>query len=293
VTAPRQVLPGRTYLVTRRCSQRQFLLRPGKLVNQVFLYVLAIAARRYGIQVHAYCVLSNHYHLVVTDPSARLPAFTQFLDSFVARALNALHGRWDHFWSSDTYSAVALAGPEDTLAKAVYVLANPVAAGLVRSPNSWPGLWSGPEAVGTTLAVKRPAHFFDPDGHLPETAKLRIAVPPGFESAESFTRALAAALAERVERERHSGKVFLGRARVLAQRPSGRPAGIEPRRDLRPRIAARDKWKRVEILERLAEFSRAYREAWAERCAGNLAALFPAGTYLLRVLHGVPCAACG
>src|SRR5262245_5097062 len=87
VTAPRQVLPRATYLVTRRCAQRQFLLKPSKTTSEVFLYVLAVAAERFGIQVHAFCVLSNHFHLVVTDPQARLPAFHQFLDALVARAL--------------------------------------------------------------------------------------------------------------------------------------------------------------------------------------------------------------
>jgi putative transposase len=75
MTAPRQILAGATYLVTRRCSQRLFLLKPSRLTNSVFLYLLAVAARRFGIAVHAYCVLSNHFHLVLTDPAARLPAF--------------------------------------------------------------------------------------------------------------------------------------------------------------------------------------------------------------------------
>jgi putative transposase len=67
MTAPRQILAGATYLVTRRCVQRQFLLRPSKTVNEVFRNVLAVATARFGFLVHAYCVLSNHYHIVVTD----------------------------------------------------------------------------------------------------------------------------------------------------------------------------------------------------------------------------------
>ena len=59
MTAPRQILLETTYLVTRRCTQRQFLLRPSKATNDVFLYLLAIAAQRFDIQVHAFCVLSN------------------------------------------------------------------------------------------------------------------------------------------------------------------------------------------------------------------------------------------
>jgi hypothetical protein len=56
-------------------------------------------------------------------------------------------------------------------------------------------------------------------------------------------------------------------------------------------VAARDKWKRIEALSRLVEFLRRYREAWRARRAGVTNVLFPAGTYLLRVAHGVPCAA--
>ena len=75
MSKPRRVLPGSTYLITRRCLGRQFLLRPSRDVNQVFLFCLAHSARMCGIEVHAFCVLSNHYHLVVTDPLARLPEF--------------------------------------------------------------------------------------------------------------------------------------------------------------------------------------------------------------------------
>jgi putative transposase len=93
MTAPRQVLRGTTYLVTRRCAQRQFLLRPSRTTNDVFLYLLAVAARRFGIQVHAFCVLSNHFHLVVTDPDARLPAFHQFLDALASPPARSMR-RW-------------------------------------------------------------------------------------------------------------------------------------------------------------------------------------------------------
>ncbi|MBI5068860.1 MAG: transposase [Deltaproteobacteria bacterium] len=292
MTAPRQVLPGATYLVTRRCTQRQFLLRPGRLVNEVFLYLLALGAKRYGVRVHAYCVLSNHYHLLVTDPGARLPAFCQYLDGLVARALNALRGRWESLWAPDSYSAVSLATPQDIIDKAVYVLANPVAAGLVRSGRAWPGLWSGPELVGTTVTAARPTHFFSSEGALPESVALHLTAPPGFASVKAFRDALANALAEREASER-SGRSFLGVARVLKQRPTGQPAPGEPRRALNPRVAARDKWKRVEMLGRLTGFLVAYREAWEARRAGKHGVAFPFGTYLLRVLHGVPCTACG
>jgi putative transposase len=74
MTAPRQVLPGTTYLVTRRCSQRQFLLRPSRQTNQLFGFLLAVAAQRFHVDVHAFCVMSNHVH--PQDPS-HLPSPSQ------------------------------------------------------------------------------------------------------------------------------------------------------------------------------------------------------------------------
>jgi putative transposase len=297
MSAPRQVVPGASYLVTRRCTQRQFLLRPSRITSDVFLYVLAVAAARYGVDVHAFCVLSNHYHLVVSDPGANLPAFQQFLDALVARALNASLGRWEAFWAPDTYSAVRLLSPADIVDKAAYVLANPVHAGLVASGSAWPGPWSAPERIGgEALIAKRPKHFFDPKGALPDEAPLRLPVPPGFDSAEQFRSELQHALEAREDDARayyHARGGFLGIARVLTRKPMRRPGPGEPRRALSPRVAGRDKWKRIEALARLVDFLRAYRLAWKARRAGTPNVRFPRGTYLLRVLHGVACAESG
>jgi REP element-mobilizing transposase RayT len=277
--------------VTRRCFQRQFLLRPSATINEIFLYVLAIGARRFGMRVHAYCVLSNHFHLVITDPDARLPAFEQYLDSLVARAVNASLGRWESFWAPSSYSAVALATPADILDKAAYVLANPVAAGLVRRGKQWPGLWSDPHDIGrAAVAARRPQTFFRKDGYLPEHAEFELSVPPGFSTAEEFRTQLGAALLEREERHASDGRAFLGAARVRAQSPWRMPASEEPRRNMSPRVAARDRWKRSETIARLETFLTQYRVAWSAWTSGVRDVLFPHGTYGLRVAHGVCCA---
>jgi len=128
----------------------------------------------------------------------------------------------------------------------------------------------------------------------PSPSGPRSSSPPGFDSAEAFRDQLADALAEReAQAARDARAGFLGVARVLAQKATARPAPGEPRRTLNPRVAARDKWKRIEALGRLVEFLRSYRSAWAARRAGGLHTTFPRGTYLLRVVHGVPCAGVG
>jgi REP element-mobilizing transposase RayT len=294
VTAPRQILAGTTYLITRRCSQRQLLLRPSKLTNQLVGYLLAVAARRFGIQIHVFCVMSNHVHLVLTDPEARLPAFGQYFDSLVARSVNAALGRWESFWAPASYSAVKLASPRDILAKSAYVLANPVAAGLVRRGRLWPGLWSAPDQVGASeLEFRRPDHFFRSGSVMPARAKLALVAPPGFASDAEFGGALATALAALEDAAADRVSAFLGVSRVLAQQPTAGPLPDEPRRGLNPRVACRDKWRRIEALERLAEFLREYREAWKAWRTGAAGVVFPAGTYQVRIIHGVTCAPAG
>jgi REP element-mobilizing transposase RayT len=299
MTAPRQVLPGVTYLVTRRCSERRFFLRPSQRVNEIFVYVLAVAAERYGILVHALCVLSNHYHLIVTDPDARLPEFHRYLDGLVARATNCALGRWESFWDPDSYSAVRLETAADILDKMVYVLANPVAAGLVRLASEWPGVWSSPEMLGgNETEVKRPREFFRENGPMPATVRLRPSRPPGFEDDTSFVETLRSRLCETEERAaaelESAGRAPLGARRVRAQRPDARPAPGEPRRELSPRVACRNKWGRIEALLRLKEFGKAYREALEQWQAGVRGVLFPPGTWLMRVQHVAACAAvCG
>jgi REP element-mobilizing transposase RayT len=296
VTAPRQILPGTVYLVTRRCSERRFFLRPSTLTNEIFLFVLAVAAERFGVEVHAFCVLSNHYHLVVTDVLGTLPAFMQYLDSLVARATNASIGHWEGFWSSEvSYSAVSHASMSDVIAKVAYVLANPVEAGLVQHGRDWPGLRTAPEQLGSaTIVARRPKKFFRPNGDMPETVSLALTAPAGFASAAEFqARAAKATYALEAERRREhelAGRSFLGRARILTQSPFARPAPGEPRRTLSPRVAAKDKWKRIEALGRWVGFTRAYRGAWNALQAGVRDVVFPVGTYLMRIRFGVRCA---
>jgi REP element-mobilizing transposase RayT len=294
MTAPRQVLEGTTYLITHRCFQRQFLLKPTETVREVFHFLLAVAACRYGVQVHAYCVLSNHYHLVVTDPKARLPAFQQFLGAFIARAVNASLGRRDHFWEAGSYSAVTLVEPGDVVEKVAYTLANPVAARLVQDPVQWPGLWSSPASIGAgAVEVKRPARFFDPDGEFPETQPFELETPVAFSTAQAFRGQVEDALAEKVAEAGRSGGGFLGLLKIRAQRPTDRPRTDEPARQVRPKIAAKDKGARVEAIRMLKAFLATYQEAllaWRDDAA---VVVFPAGTYLMRVAHGVACAGAG
>src|SRR5512140_2683269 len=173
VTAPRRGVPGTTYMVSRRCAQREFLLKPSALTNLIVKFVLAVAAARYGVLIHALCVMSNHWHIVLTDPKGNLPDFSHLLDGVVAKALNALHGRWESFWAPASYSAVALTTPDDIVEKVAYTLANPASAGLVERGSQWPGVWSDPRSIdGRGERIPRPGHYFAEEGSMPESEVL-------------------------------------------------------------------------------------------------------------------------
>jgi hypothetical protein len=284
-----------TQLITRRCSERRLFLKPSKRTAGIFLYALALYAKRYAVQIHAYCVLSNHFHVVLTDTAGRLPDFQRDLDALVAKATNCALGRWDAFWERVSYSAVQLVTPDAVLEKIVYTLANPVAAGLVPEASMWPGDWSDPQRIGgPPLRIERPKVYFDEEGQMPAFVELQLTPPPDFADDPTFVEQVLAALRETEAAEAaklaSQKRTFMGVARVLAQSFFARPAPGEPRRALSPRVACRNKWKRIEALQRLTRFQRAYREAFDAWRAGQRDVLFPLGTWQMRVLHAAPCA---
>src|SRR6185295_5435907 len=98
MSRPRQVLPGSFYLVTRRCTQRQFLLRPDEITNNTFLYCLVEAARRYRIDILLPMAEANHHHTVIFDRYGQAPQFVEHFHKMVARCMNARWGREENLW---------------------------------------------------------------------------------------------------------------------------------------------------------------------------------------------------
>lgn len=87
-------------MITRRCTQRQFLMRPDEETNNAFIYCLAVAAQRYGIRVIFTTAMSNHHHTGIEDPNGNYPAFLEHFHKLFAKCQNALRGRWENFWST-------------------------------------------------------------------------------------------------------------------------------------------------------------------------------------------------
>jgi putative transposase len=285
-------------MITRRCSERRFFLRPDPETNNAFIYCLAIAAEKYGVKVIFTATMSNHHHTGVVDVDGNLPDFLAHFHKLVAKHQNALRGRWEAMWAAEQTSAVELVQPEDVFEKMIYALVNPVADHLVERVHHWPGVNSlAATLAGTPLVAKRPKTFFRPDGDTPSAVSLSLFVPPELatDSGPPFIERLeerirAAENAAATERER-TGQRIVGRAAVRAQHWNDSPRSREPRRGLDPRVACKNTWRRVEALARNKVWLESYRRARAAFVAGVEAA-FPAGTFWLRRYVGVTCDLC-
>ena len=273
-------------MVTRRCAQRMYLLLPSAIISNLFLYCLIYAAKRTGMLIHSVNVLSNHYHIVLTDPFALLPVFMEDLNRMIARALNCYHGRWENFWAPGSYDRKLCITTEDTLDRMVYAMANPTTHGLVEKVDDWPGFSTVPEDLdGRVLRATRPDFFFDPKGKMPDELEMTLTLPPG---CQDWDRAeLIADLRKRItEREawayeKYNGQ-FVGVQRLLAMKPTDQPQTREPRRNPRLHIAARNTCRRIEEIHNLKAWHRDYADAFRRARAGDPDVVFPAGTYWMK-----------
>ena len=282
-------------MITRRCSERRFFLRPDRATNNAFIYCLALAAQKYGVKVIFTVTMSNHHHTGVVDMEGNLPDFLAHFHKLVAKHQNALRGRWEAMWAPEQTSAVQLVQPEDVFEKMVYAFANPIADHLVEKVHHWPGVSSLAATIADKpLTATRPKTFFRADGDMPPAVALPLFLPPDL--APDSRPALVARLQKRLAvseqnaaaERRRSGNRIVGRAAVRAQHWNHGPHSREPRRGLDPRVACRNTWKRIEALARNKIWLEAYRRARAAFMAGAEAA-FPTGTYWLRRFAAVAC----
>jgi REP element-mobilizing transposase RayT len=281
-------------MVTRRVLRRQLRLRPEESVNEILLYILAVAARKYDIRIHCFQFLSNHFHLVFSYTRKRLPRFMQYFDGLVGRALNCHQGLWETFWAPGSYNSLHLTDDETVLRYMLYVLTNAVEAGLVKSAKEWPGLKILPHEIGHSIRARQPGSFCDPNGPLPEGVTLKTCMPRmDSMSSEKAQARLSSAwkLREETIREDYKakGRSFLGARKVCKQSPLDYPKGGEPRRNMNPRVTAVNKWTRLEKVKAMVKFVADYTAAMAAFCSGDRTVTFPSGTYEMHVLFGACC----
>ena len=138
----RTVVPGCPHHITQRGNNRQdvFFVDDDR---QVYLQLLVHHAAKFGLILHAYCLMTNHIHLIATprrqDSLAKALGRAHY---FYTRYVNRMHGRAGHLWQNRFFSCALDEGHLWTAL--CYVERNPVRGGMARK--AWEYPWSSAAA---------------------------------------------------------------------------------------------------------------------------------------------------
>lgn len=141
--------PGAVYHVTSRGNARHDIVADDRDRSQ-WLSLLAHVVDRYGWLCHAYCLMDNHYHLVIETPKPNLSIGMRQLNGRYTQAYNRRHEQVGHVFQG-RFTAILVEKDAHLLELCRYVVLNPVRAKIVSHPRLW--MWSSYRAtVGETKA---------------------------------------------------------------------------------------------------------------------------------------------
>ncbi|NJC87733.1 MAG: transposase [Desulfuromonas sp.] len=130
--------PGAVYHVTSRGNARADIFTDDR-DRELFLKVLGQVVRRFNWLCHAYCLMDNHYHLLIETPEGNLSAGMRQLNGVYTQAYNRTHERDGHVFKG-RFKAMLVEKETHLLELCRYIVLNPVRAGMVKRPDDHP--WS-------------------------------------------------------------------------------------------------------------------------------------------------------
>jgi len=137
--------PGAVYHITSRGNKKDpiFLYKRDRLI---FLSILKEVCQRYNWLCYAYCLMDNHYHLVIETVDGVLSLGMRLLNGKYTQRFNYIHQRIGHLFQG-RYKAILVQKDTYLLELIRYVVLNPVRASVVTSPEKWE--WSSyPATMG-------------------------------------------------------------------------------------------------------------------------------------------------
>ncbi len=260
--------PGALYHLTSRGNALSPIFEDDE-DRQGFFATLDAAIERFNWLCHAYCLMGNHYHLMVETPDGNVSAGMRHLNGVYTQRFNRRHGRFGHVFQG-RFKAILVERQSYLLELCRYVVLNPVRAGMVKRVEKYPwssyrgtaGLQAAPSWLTTNWvlgqfgrqrrrAQARYAEFVQAGvGGVSPWTELHSQVLLG---GERFIRGLAPRLRE------HAQAKEIPRQ----QRFAGRPA-------LDRLLRAKDTWSKPQrdAVFRLAYFEHGYKLAEIARVAG-------------------------
>lgn len=131
-------LAGGVYHVTSRGDGREDIYL-SDADRQAWLEVFGQVCKRFNWVCHAWCQMTNHYHILIETPEANLAQGMRQLNGVYTQRFNRAHGRVGHVFQG-RYKAILVERDSYLLELARYVVLNPLRAGMVKRLETWP--WS-------------------------------------------------------------------------------------------------------------------------------------------------------
>ncbi len=283
--------------LSRRCTGRQFLLKPDHQVTHAMLYCLAHCADKWGIAIHQVTFMHNHFHEVLSDPLGTRVDFYMEAHALMARCIKGLRAvdgvpMEGTVWEpSEQTGRVLLVSEEAFVEACAYSIANPVAAGLVHNVSEWTGFVSSARDMlhRRSITVRRPECL--PDRY-PKTATLSFCPPMTLAAREhAITEAIESRAADKQREARREVLKRAGRFRtreeLMAVDPFDAPKTPKRRNARVPTLRA----ARTSVLraarQQLVAWRQAYRAAFEGFRQGNREIEWPAGTWFYARYAGV------
>ena len=173
--------------------------------RQRFLGVLGQVVSRFHLLLHAYCLMDNHFHLVVETPEANLSQAMRQLNGVYTQAFNRGHDRVGHVLQG-RFKAILVDRESYLLELSRYVVLNPVRAKITRKPDPYP--WSSYQA---TAGLMRPPPWLTVEWLLSQFGRQR-------EAAQRKYRAFVdEGIGQDAPWDQVQGQVLLGSERFVAR----------------------------------------------------------------------------
>ena len=214
--------PGAVYHLTSRGNARQpvFLHDHDR---QVFCQLLAQVVSRYAWRCHAYCLMDNHYHLLIETLEPTLAIGMRQLNGRYTQHFNVRHHRVGHVFQG-RYTAILVEKESYLLELCRYVVLNPVRARMVQRPEAWP--WSSYQATaGHTV----PPSWLTTEWLLAQLAESRV------RAQQVYRKFIEAGMAAPSPWQGLRGQIYLG-SEAFCQQVAVPVTGAEevPRRQRQP-----------------------------------------------------------
>ena len=127
--------PGALYHVTSRGDNKKTIYFEENDFS-LFLDIMGDVCKRYHWIIHSYCLMTNHYHLLLETPEANLSKGMRDLNGIFTQAINRKHRRVGHLFQG-RYKSILVDKDNYYLELCRYIVLNPVRARIIDSPEKW------------------------------------------------------------------------------------------------------------------------------------------------------------